>query len=147
MEEAIRLSYENVKSKNGGPFGAVIVSSDNKIVGKGVNSVTSNFDPTAHAEVVAIREACKNLKTPFLNNCTIYTSCEPCPMCYGAIRWAKINKIFYANTREDAKKIGFDDDSIYNEIINRKQNMTKLDNDNAIKSFHLWNNDENKIEY
>lgn len=147
IDQAIQLSIENVLTNNGGPFGAVIVSSENKIISSGCNLVTTNNDPTAHAEITAIRDACKKLKTPFLENCTIYTSCEPCPMCYGAIKWAKINKIYYANTRKDAKNIGFDDDMIYDDIINKTQNMIHIKNTNAIKAFELWSNSVKKKEY
>lgn len=147
MNEAVEISVYNVLSKKGGPFGAVIVSPDNKVISTGSNLVINKNDPTAHAEVVAIRNACKKLKTPFLDNCTIYTSCEPCPMCYGAIKWAKIQNIFYANTREDAKNIGFDDNLIYDNIINKTQNMKRVDNKDAIKAFQLWKNTKDKKEY
>ena len=147
MNEAINLSVQNVLSNKGGPFGAVIVSPENKIISYGCNLVTANNDPTAHAEVTAIRNACQKLNTPFLDNCSIYTSCEPCPMCYGAIKWAKINKIYYANTRKDAKNIGFDDDMIYNDIINQTQNMSQVKDTNAIQAFKLWVDSENKKEY
>jgi len=147
INEAIKLSIENVLTNNGGPFGAVIVSSENKIISHGYNLVTTNNDPTAHAEVTAIRNACKKLNTPFLENCTIYTSCEPCPMCYGAIKWAKINNIYYANTRKDAKNIGFDDDMIYNDIINNTQNMKQIENTNAIEAFNIWTRSIEKKEY
>ena len=147
MNEAVEISVYNVLSKKGGPFGAVIVSPDNKVISTGSNLVTYKNDPTAHAEVIAIRNACQKLKTPFLDNCTIYTSCEPCPMCYGAIKWAKIKNIFYANTREDAKNIGFDDNLIYDDIINKTQNMKRIDNKDAIKAFQLWNKLKDKKEY
>jgi guanine deaminase len=115
MAEAIELARKNLKSFNGGPFGAVVVK-DGVIVGKGSNCVTSNNDPTAHAEVVAIRDACKNLNTFQLDGCEIYSSCEPCPMCLGAIYWARPSKLFFAAGREDAAKAGFDDSYIYNQI-------------------------------
>ena len=111
MREAIKLSIDNVKSGKGGPFGAVIVK-DGKIIAHGTNEVTSSNDPTAHAEVVAIRNACRMLGTFQLDNCDIYTSCEPCPMCLSAIYWARISKIYYANTRKDAADIGFDDEDV-----------------------------------
>jgi len=138
MKKAIELSIENVVSGNGGPFGCVIVSEDNSIISIGQNEVTKTNDPSAHAEIVAIRNACKKQNTPFLKNCTIYSSCEPCPMCYGAIKWAKIDKIYYCNTREDAKKIGFDDNFIYDQIIQNKQNMCQLKDPNGIKAFEKW---------
>ncbi len=116
MKRAIELSRINMQSNQGGPFGAVIVR-DGKIVGEGWNKVTSANDPTAHAEVEAIRDACKNLATFELRDCEIYTSCEPCPMCLAAIYWARIDLIFYGNTREDAASIQFDDDFLYQEII------------------------------
>lgn len=147
INQAIKLSIENVITNNGGPFGAVIVSPENKIISYGCNLVTTNNDPTAHAEVTAIRNACQKLNTPFLENYTIYTSCEPCPMCYGAIKWAKINNIYYANTRKDAKNIGFDDDMIYNDIINNTQNMKRIENTNAIEAFNLWASSIEKKEY
>ena len=115
MREAIRLSVENVETKAGGPFGAVVVK-DGKIIARGVNQVTATNDPTAHAEVVAIRNACKTLNTFQLDGCEIYTSCEPCPMCLGAIYWARPAKLFYANSKTDAAGINFDDQFIYEEI-------------------------------
>ncbi len=147
MEKAIQLSLENVIEKKGGPFGCVIVSKNNEIISIGKNEVIKNQDPTAHAEIVAIRKACEKLGTPFLDNCSIYTSCEPCPMCYGAIKWAKLKKIYYCNTREDAKKIGFDDQEIYDEIIFKNQNMIQLPSKNGIKSFQKWDNTCEKILY
>ena len=115
MKEAIRLSINNVEEGKGGPFGAVVVK-DGKIIARGVNLVTSTNDPTAHAEVVAIREACKVLNTFQLDDCEIYTSCEPCPMCLGAIYWARPAKLYYANSKEDATVINFDDQFIYEEM-------------------------------
>src|SRR5882724_10201313 len=112
MREDIRLSFETMRSNTGGPFGAVIVK-DGKIIARGYNKVVSTNDPTAHAEVVAIREACKFLKSFQLDGCEIYTSCEPCPMCMSAIYWARPDKVYYANSKSDAAKIGFDDDFIY----------------------------------
>ncbi|HNL82672.1 MAG TPA: nucleoside deaminase, partial [Chitinophagaceae bacterium] len=112
MKEAIKLSENGMKNNDGGPFGCVIVK-DGKIIGRGWNKVTGTNDPTAHAEVTAIRDACKNLGTFQLDGCEIYTSCEPCPMCMGAIYWARPSKVFYANTRQDAANIGFDDSMIY----------------------------------
>src|ERR1700744_6094469 len=115
MREAIRISTEKMRANHGGPFGAVIVC-DGKIVGRGWNQVTSTNDPTAHAEMVAIREACKRLKTFQLDDCELYTSCEPCPMCLSAMYWARLKRVYYGNTRKDAAKIDFDDDFIYMEI-------------------------------
>ncbi len=116
MREAIRLSEKGMQSNEGGPFGCVIVR-NNEIIGRGNNKVTSTNDPTAHAEVTAIRDACSRLNTYDLRDCEIYTSCEPCPMCLGAIYWAKLKKVYYACTRTDAADIGFSDDFIYHEIV------------------------------
>jgi tRNA(Arg) A34 adenosine deaminase TadA len=142
MRKAIELSL--IGSRDGvgqGPFGAVIVK-DGKIVGQGHNMVITNTDPTAHAEVVAIRDACKNLETFELQGCEIYTSCEPCPMCLSAIYWAKIGKIYYGNTRDDAAAIGFDDAFLYQEIplplSERKIAMEELSRDEAQQAFKLW---------
>src|SRR3954468_13693922 len=115
MKEAIRISIEKMRGNHGGPFGAVVVR-NGKVVGRGWNQVTSTNDPTAHAEICAIRDACKKLKTFQLDDCELYTSCEPCPMCLAAIYWARLKKIYFANTRQDAAEIGFDDDFIYQEI-------------------------------
>jgi len=149
MLEAIRLSKENIDN-GGGPFGAVIVK-DGKIIAKGVNKVTVNNDPTAHAEVTAIREATKILNTFDLAGCEIYTSCEPCPMCLGAIYWAHLDKIYYANTKVDAKNIGFDDAFIYDEIMlpikNRHLPTIQILPDKAIEAFVKWENKDDKIEY
>lgn len=150
MREAIRLSIENVKSGNGGPFGAVIVK-DGKIIASGVNSVTKLNDPTAHAEVVAIRNACNFLKSFQLTGCIIYTSCEPCPMCLGAIYWARPDALFYANTKSDAANINFDDKFIYDEIelpLNKRNLPTsQILRDEAAAAFKIWNNSNIKIEY
>ncbi len=149
MQKAINLSVENVKT-GGGPFGAVIVK-DGQIVGQATNSVTLNNDPTAHAEVNAIRQACKNLGTFDLSGCTLYTSCEPCPMCLGAIYWARINKVYFGNTKADAKAIGFDDSFIYDEfekpIELRYIKFEQLLPDQAIKAFNDWQNSDIKREY
>ena len=149
MRKAIALSVANINN-GGGPFGAVIVK-DGKIVSTGVNRVTANTDPTAHAEVTAIRKAAKKLGTFDLKGCEIYTSCEPCPMCLGAIYWAHLDKMYYGNTKTDAKNIGFDDSFIYDEIeLNlaerRLMSIQKLPEE-AIKAFEKWANLENKIEY
>jgi tRNA(Arg) A34 adenosine deaminase TadA len=149
MTEAIRLSEENV-NKGGGPFGAVIVK-DNQIIASGINQVTNRNDPTAHAEINAIRDACSKLQVFNLEGCTIYTSCEPCPMCLGAIYWARLDRIFYANSREDAKRIGFDDSFIYDEIPlsieKRKIQMIQLLPEVAGKAFKEWTLKSDKIEY
>ena len=149
MKRAIELSLESV-NKSGGPFGCIIVK-ENKIVAEGSNKVTSSNDPTAHGEIVAIREACKNLNTFTLAGCELYSSCEPCPMCLSAIYWARIGKIYYANTRDDAKKIDFDDSLIYSEfnknINERKIPMVQIMRDEALKAFELWNEKKDKVKY
>ena len=141
MQEAIALSHSGIENNEGGPFGCVVVKND-VIVGRGNNRVTSTNDPTAHAEVVAIRDACKNLQTFQLDGCEIYTSCEPCPMCLGAIYWARPTVIYYANTRNDAAEIGFDDSMIYDEINadlnNRKIPVINLGREEAQKVFVGW---------
>lgn len=149
MKEAIDLSKQNVDN-GGGPFGAVIVR-NGEIIARGVNRVTANNDPTAHAEVTAIREAAKVLNTFNLSDCEIYTSCEPCPMCLGAIYWARLGRIFYGNTKANAKAIGFDDSFIYEEIEkpidNRKIPTMQLLPHEAITAFNKWQHLANKIEY
>ena len=149
MARAIELSIKSANT-NGGPFGSVIVK-DNKIISEGSNKVTSSKDPTAHAEIVAIRGACEQLKTFNLSSCEIYTTCEPCPMCLSAIYWSRIDKIFYANTREDAKSIDFDDSSIYFEVSKkieeRKIKMTQMLRNEAIKAFEIWDKKVDKIKY
>lgn len=149
MARAIELSRKNI-DQNGGPFGAVIVK-DGKIVGEGANRVTSSNDPTAHAEVVAIRQACQNLNTFDLSGCEIYTSCEPCPMCLSAIYWAHLSKIYFANTKKDAAEIHFDDDFIYQEIpkspADRKIPMKQMLRDEAWKVFELWEEKTDKTPY
>ena len=142
MREAIRLSLDNI-DHDGGPFGAVIVK-DGKIIARGVNRVTASVDPTAHAEVNAIREAARVLGTFDLSGCEIYTSCEPCPMCLGAIYWAHLDKVYYGNTKADAKEIGFDDSFIYDELAlpleKRHLNVVPMMRDEAIKAFEKWEN-------
>jgi guanine deaminase len=137
-------------NNDGGPFGCIVVKGD-EIVGRGNNRVTSTNDPTAHAEVVAIRDACSNLGTFQLEDCEIYTSCEPCPMCMGAIYWARPKKVYYANTRVDAANIGFDDSLIYDELIlpldQRKIAIECIGRDEAIKVFEEWNAKADKLEY
>jgi tRNA(Arg) A34 adenosine deaminase TadA len=149
MKMAIELSIENIDN-GGGPFGAVIVR-DGKLIATGANRVTPNNDPTAHAEVMAIRNACSRLQTFDLSGCTVYTSCEPCPMCLGAIYWAHIDRMFYGNTKTDAKNIGFDDSFIYDEIDlrieDRRLKAQQLLPEEAIKAFQAWENDTDKIPY
>jgi guanine deaminase len=149
MRKAIGLSIKNVED-GGGPFGAVIVK-DGKIVSTGVNRVTANRDPTAHAEVTAIRKAAKKLGTFDLSGCEIYTSCEPCPMCLGAIYWAHLDRMYFGNTKVDAKEIGFDDSFIYEEIeLNtdeRKIKTIQLLSEEAYQAFRLWKDKSDKIEY
>ncbi len=149
MLDAIQLSKDNVK-KGAGPFGAVIVK-DGEIISATANSVIIENDPTAHAEVNAIRKACKVLNTFDLTGCVIYTSCEPCPMCLGAIYWAHIDKVFYGNNKTDARNIGFDDSFIYDEIDlpidKRKVNFEQLLPEKAIKAFKDWQDNEDKVEY
>jgi guanine deaminase len=150
MTAAIRLAADNLKTGKGGPFGAVVVK-DGKIVGRGGNSVTSTNDPTAHAEVNAIRDACKHLNTFQLDDCEIYTSCEPCPMCLGAIYWARPKKIYYACSKQDAAVAGFDDSFIYEEIniplADRKIPAIQMMQEDALEVFNKWVEMENKIEY
>lgn len=150
MLRAIELAQKGVDSNAGGPFGAVIVK-DGEIIAEGWNQVTSTNDPTAHAEVVAIREACRKLGSFQLDDCILYTSCEPCPMCLGAIYWARPNKMFYACTREDAAAVGFDDNFIYEEInVDIDQRTIATENfmrDEAKKVFENWENKTDKIAY
>jgi guanine deaminase len=150
IREAIRLSREHMQNGAGGPFGAVIVR-DDKIIGRGWNKVTSAKDPTAHAEVVAIRDACKNIDDFTLAGSTIYTSCEPCPMCLAAVYWARIEKIYYGNSRGDAAAIQFDDEFLYREmsveISKRAVPMTRLLPDEAIKVFQEWQAKGDKVGY
>ena len=149
MIKAIELSIKSAETI-GGPFGCVIVK-DNKIISEGSNKVTLTNDPTAHGEIVAIREACLKLNTFNLSGCELYSSCEPCPMCLSAIYWSHIDKIFFANTRNDAKNIDFDDSFIYSEINkkieDRKIQMTQMLRDEALKAFKIWDNKVDKIKY
>ena len=149
MMKAIELSKKSI-DEGGGPFGCVIVK-NNKIIAEGYNQVTINNDPTAHAEIVTIRKACKALNTFDLNNVEIFTSCEPCPMCLSAIHWAHIDKIYYGNSRQDAALIDFDDELIYNELkLNnnqRKIQMSQINNKEALEVFKLWDKTENKTKY
>ena len=149
MRQAIALAVENIKS-GGGPFGAVIVK-DGKVVATGANRVTANNDPTAHAEVSAIRAACTKLGTFDLSGCVIYTSCEPCPMCLGAIYWAHIDKIYYGANQYDAAKIDFDDSFIYRELElkpeKRQKPVENILHDEALAPFRAWQEKEDKIRY
>lgn len=150
MREAIRLSFQMMRRNKGGPFGAVIVKG-NRIIARGCNQVTSANDPTAHAEVVALRRACRALKTFHLEGCDLYASCEPCPMCLAAIYWARIRNVFYGNTRKDAARIGFDDDEIYREIAlpvaRRKLRMKQLLHKEALAAFVEWASKPDKLAY
>jgi tRNA(Arg) A34 adenosine deaminase TadA len=150
MREAIRASMTKMRANEGGPFGAVIVRKG-KIVGRGWNRVTSTNDPTAHAEIVAIRNACQRLARFELQDCELYTSCEPCPMCLAAIYWARIKRVYYANTRRDAAKIDFDDASIYREIklpaARRAIVMKQLLRDEALAVFDAWRAKPDKVPY
>ena len=149
MRRAVELSIENVKN-GGGPFGAVIVR-DGEIIAEGANRVTANNDPTAHAEVTAIRAACAKLGTFQLGGCVVYTSCEPCPMCLSAIYWAGISKIYYGNTKKDADDINFGDDFIYEEIAKpysaRRIPMMQFLREEALAAFRAWEEKPDKIEY
>jgi len=149
MLKAIELSIKSAETI-GGPFGCVIVK-DNKIISEGSNKVTSTNDPTAHGEIVAIREACLKLNTFNLSGCELYSTCEPCPMCLSAIYWSHIDKIFYANTRDDAKNIDFDDSFIYSEINkkigDRKIQMIQMLRDEALKAFNIWDKKVDKNKY
>jgi tRNA(Arg) A34 adenosine deaminase TadA len=150
MARAIQLSIENVYSGRGGPFGAVVVR-NGVIIGEAANQVTSTNDPTAHAEVLAIREACRKLDAFDLVGCEIYTSCEPCPMCLGAIYWARLARVYFGNADADASKIGFDDSLIYSEITlphsQRTIPMVQMMREEALAAFRAWENKPNKIEY
>lgn len=153
MKIAKELSDENLETNVGGPFGACIVK-DNKIIGKGSNHVLSNNDPTAHAEIMAIRDACKNINSYDLTGCELYTSCYPCPMCLSAIIWSNIKKVYYGNTKEDAENIGFRDDFIYKYIKNLEKNNSNeildlecMDREETIKTFKDFMNKKDKTIY
>ncbi len=150
MQRAVEISGERMHAGDGGPFGAVIVK-DSRIVGIGHNNVTSSNDPTAHAEVTAIRDACKNLDTFSLQGAEIFTSCEPCPMCLSAIYWARLDHIYYANSREDAARIGFDDAFLYDEVAkdpkDRSLPMDHIEVAEAAEIFQEWINKEDKVRY
>ena len=150
MRKAISLASQNVREGLGGPFGSVVVK-DGEIISEGTNRVTSSYDPTAHAEMLAIRAACAKLKNFDLSGCEIYTSCEPCPMCLSAIYWARIERMYYGNTIVEADAIGFSDEFLYKEITlpvaERKLDATRLLKDEALESFNLWSQMEDKISY
>lgn len=150
MQRAISIAQNGIDKNAGGPFGAVVVK-NGEIISEGWNQVTSTNDPTAHAEIIAIREACQRLNSFQLEDCVLYTSCEPCPMCLGAIYWARPQKIFYASTREDAAKVGFDDQFIYDEIAGeideRKIPTINFMREEALTVFENWENKTDKIEY
>jgi tRNA(Arg) A34 adenosine deaminase TadA len=150
MREAIRLSLAKMQGNHGGPFGAIVVR-NGRIVGRGWNQVTSTNDPTAHAEVVALRAACKKLKRFHLDDCELYTSCEPCPMCLGALYWARIRCVYYANSRDDAAKIQFDDALIYREIklplSRRRIPMRQMLRNEAQQVFKAWAEKADKVNY
>jgi guanine deaminase len=150
MARAIQLSIDNVRSGRGGPFGAVVVK-DGSIIAEGANQVTATNDPTAHAEMVAIREACRKLAAFDLEACEIYSSCEPCPMCLGAIYWARLSRVYFANADADASRVGFDDSLIYRELAlpysQRKIPMIQMMREEALAAFRAWENKSNKIEY
>ena len=150
MIEAIALSLKGIETNEGGPFGCIVVK-NNIIIGRGNNKVTITNDPTAHAEIIAIRDACKNIGSFQLDGCEIYTSCEPCPMCLGAIYWARPGVVYYANTRDDAAVIGFDDAMIYKEMgidtAHRKIPVINLCRVDALKVFEHWSRKQNKTLY
>ena len=150
MARAIQLSIDNVRSGRGGPFGAVVVK-DGVTVAESANQVTSTNDPTAHAEVLAIREACKKLGLFDLEGCEIYSSCEPCPMCLGAIYWSRLSRVYFANSAADASTIGFDDSLIYREIAQpspqRKIPMIQMMREEALAAFRAWQDKPDKITY
>lgn len=154
MEVAIDLSDDNFDKNYGGPFGACVVK-DGKIIGKGINRVIKNMDPTAHAEIVAIREACKSIKSHDLSGCELYTSCYPCPMCLSAIIWSNIKKVYYGNTKEDAADIGFRDDAIYDyleKLSDDKQNkrilnLKEMNREEALEVFQRYEEEKDKIKY
>lgn len=150
MEKAVKIALENVLQSHGGPFGAIVVKGG-QIVGTGSNQVTATNDPTAHAEVQAIREACRNLGTFQLTDCELYTSCEPCPMCLGAIYWARPKIVYFASTKQDAAKIGFDDQFIYEQIgipyENRSIPFLQIHSENYLAPFEAWGEAQNKVEY
>ena len=150
IREAVELALENLNGNNGGPFGALVVK-NGKVIARGVNTVTTDHDPTAHAEINAIRKACKTLKTHQLEDCDIYSSCEPCPMCLSAIYWARPRKLYFGATRKDAARAGFDDEKIYDELekhhLSRELPSEFIDVPEAREVFINWLNNEHKIDY
>ena len=146
MNEADKLVRENLINNNGGPFGAVIVKSG-KIIGRGANRVIIDNDPTAHAEIIAIRDACRNINSYDLTGCEIYTTCYPCPMCLSAIIWSNIEKVYFGNTKEDAAEIGFRDEFIYDYIEKLSKGIKNIDRNKTIKEFKEFINKEDKIVY
>ncbi|MGY0408018.1 MAG: nucleoside deaminase [Polaribacter sp.] len=150
MSEAVKAALKGMNNNEGGPFGCIIVK-NGEIVGRGNNKVTSNNDPTAHAEITAIRDACENLDSFQLEDCVIYTSCEPCPMCFGAIYWARPNKVIYGCSKKDAANVGFDDDFIYKEIAlsydKRSIPFEQIDREIALEPFLKWDKKEDKTAY
>ena len=150
MARAIQLSIENVRSGRGGPFGAVVVHED-KVIAEGVNQVTARNDPTAHAEVLAIRQACEKLGRFELKGCQLYASCEPCPMCMGAIYWARLSCVYFANFASDASQVGFDDSAIYREIsqphAQREIPMIQMMREEALAAFRAWEAKSDKLRY
>jgi len=150
MNQAIALASEGVLKNYGGPFGAIVVQ-DGIVVGRGQNRVTSTNDPTAHAEVMAIRDACKNLNTFLLTDCDLYASCEPCPMCFGAIYWAHIKRVYFSATRHTASHFGFNDGLIYCEVAlpieNRQVQFIPLLPEQGVVPFQIWDTKQNRIEY
>lgn len=150
MREAIRISLAKMRANHGGPFGAVVVR-HGKVVGRGWNRVTSTKDPTAHAEICAIRDACRKLRTFQLGDCDLYTSCEPCPMCLAAIYWARLRQVYFGNTRQDAARIGFDDDWIYREVAKprarRRIPLKSMLRSEALIAFQEWSSKPDKVRY
>lgn len=150
MEMTLNMAVDNVRSGHGGPFAALIVK-DGVIVGQGTNLVTSSNDPSAHAEIVAIRAACRRLETFHLRGCSLYASCEPCPMCLGAVYWARIGEVYYAATRSDAKEAGFDDEHIYEELTRAPQErsiaMARLHSEASGRPFEAWIAEERRTSY
>jgi len=150
MQQAIELALQNVRAGEGGPFSALVVR-EGTVIAEGTNRVTTDYDPTAHAEIIAIREACKHLDAFHLDGCDLYTTCEPCPMCMGAIYWAHLDRVFYASTREDAAAAGFDDAYIYEELNKppraRSTPMIQSMRDEGYQVFEAWMESDNKVLY